>query len=115
MMNKPIFVVKKNEDALHYAGETVFVEGVYQQQDVRMMQVNPTQLFKGHVAIELEDGSLVFLYAPAEDEAIRSKTEIETFENKKVRVKGVISPLIFQEGAVQQAPCLVNVVDIERI
>ena len=106
-------VVHREGDAATYAGQTVYVEGVYEQEDVRMMQVNPPTLLLGHVAVVLDDGCRVFLYPPAQQEARRSKQEIRRFEHKRVRVLGVIYPTIPQEGAVQLAPCLVDIQSIE--
>lgn len=106
-------VVKTETDIDTYAGETVYVEGVYQQEDVRMMQVNPNSLLLGHVVIVLEDSCKVFLYPPMQKEARRSKQEIRRFEHKRVKVLGVIYPAIPQEGAVQNAPCLVDIQSVK--
>jgi len=106
-------VVKTEIDVATYAGKTVYVEGIYQQEDVRMMQVNPKTLLLGHVVVVLDDSCKVFLYPPMQKEARRSKQEIRRFEHKKVKVLGVIYPTIPQEGAVQNAPCLVDIQSVK--
>jgi len=106
-------IVKTEADVAAHAGNTVYVEGVYEQEDVRMMRANPRTLFLGHAVVLLADGCRVFLYAPASEEARRAKEEIRRFEHKKVRVLGSILPTIPQEGAVQNAPCLIDIQSIE--
>lgn len=107
-------VIKTEADIEENAGKTVYIEGIYQQEDVRMMQVNPETLFLGHVVVVLDDGCPVFLYPPATEEARRSQEEIQQFENKKVRVLGLLYPSIPQEGAIQIAPCLTDIQSIVR-
>ena len=106
-------VVKTEADVATYAGKTVYVEGIYEQEDVRMMRLNPETLFLGNVVLVLEDGCRVFLYPPASEEARRPKKEIRRFEHKKVRVLGLLHPTIPQAGAVQMAPCLTDIRPIE--
>jgi hypothetical protein len=104
--------VRLEGDATTFAGQQVIVEGRYQQEDVRMMQVNPPVLHQGHVVLVLDDGSRVFLYPPASRDSLRDPVEIRRFEGRLVRAVGVILPRIPQEGSVQNAPCLVYVVSI---
>lgn len=106
-------VVKTQADVTTFAGQTVYVEGIYEQEDVRMMRVKPETLFAGHAVIVLEDGCRVFLYAPAQAQALRPKQEIRQFEHKNVRALGSILPTIPQAGAVPRAPCLVDIQSIE--
>jgi hypothetical protein len=108
-------IVRNESDVKAYAGAVADVEGIYQQEDVRMMQVDPPVLFRGHVVVVLEDGCKVFLYAPASPDALRSQAEIQAHEHKKVRVRGLLYPTIPQPGAIQVAPCLVDVQSIELI
>jgi hypothetical protein len=110
--NTEIPIVETLADVTRLAGQTVYVEGVYEQEDVRMMQVNPPTSFVGHVVVVLQDGSRVFVYPPADAKARRSKQEIKRFEHRRVRALGVILARIPQEGAVQQAPCLIDVESI---
>jgi len=110
--NDPIPVVTTAADVERLAGQTVHVDGVYEQEDVRMMQVGPPEHL-GHVVLVLADDCRVFLYPPAQPEARRSAEEIERLEHQRVRALGVILPRIPQAGAVQQAPCLIELQSIE--
>ena len=89
------------------------VEGVYEQQDVRMMPVDPAQLFEGHAAVVLSDGTPVYLYPPQKPEARRSATERERFEHRRVRVTGLLYASIPGPGAAIRAPCLADISTIE--
>ncbi len=106
--------VRSAEDVSRRAGGRVAVEGVYEQQDVRMMPVNPDTLFEGHVALVLDDGTQVFLYPPYEEQARRGPEEIRRFEHKRVRVTGLLYPTIPPVGATLMAPCLVDIGSIEE-
>jgi seryl-tRNA(Sec) selenium transferase len=112
MSEAQIPVVKAEAEIAALAGKKAYIEGTYEQEDVRMMRVKPETLFAGHAVVVLEDGCRVFLYPPAQSEARRSKQEIKRFEHKKVRALGVILPTIPQDGAVQKAPCLVEIESI---
>lgn len=102
-------IVRTTADVTRLAGQRVYVEGIYEQEDVRMMQVNPPTLFAGHVVLVLNDGCRVFVNPPAEPAALRSEQEIANFEHRPARALGVILPRIPQEGAIQQAPCLIAI------
>ena len=91
----------------------VVVEGVYEQQDVRMMRVDPDQLFEGHVAVILGDGTPVYLYPPQKPEARRSEAERERFEHQRVRVTGLLYATIPGPGAAIRAPCIADISTIE--
>jgi hypothetical protein len=107
-------LVETEADVAGHAGNLVYVQGVYEQEDVRMMRVNPETLFLGHAVIVLRDGCRVFLYPPGSPEARRPAEEIREFEDTTVRALGVILPVIPQEGAIQNAPCLIDIRSIER-
>jgi hypothetical protein len=108
-------VVASQDDVELHAGGAAVVEGTYEQQDVRMMQANPETLYKGHAAVVLSDGVRVFLYPPQEDEAIRDAAEIERFEHRTVRASGLLLDGNPGEGAVIDAPCLLDVETIELV
>ncbi|MBL8473297.1 MAG: hypothetical protein KF778_04005 [Rhodocyclaceae bacterium] len=107
--------IRCEQDAFTHAGQRAVVEGIYQQEDVRMMQVNPPVLHLGHAVLVLDDGCRVFLYPPASPAALRDAAEIRRCENRRTRASGVILPRIPQDDAVQQAPCLVDVESIEPV
>lgn len=108
-------VVKTESGVAKVAGKTVYVEGTYEQEDVRMMRVNPATVFAGHAVIVLDDARRVFLYPPARAEARRSRQEIQRCEHRRVRALGTILPAIPQAGAVQNAPCLIDIQSIDVI
>lgn len=108
-------IVASQDDVELHAGGTAVVEGTYEQQDVRMMQANPDTLYKGHVAVVLSDGVRVFLHPPQEDEAVRDADEIERFEHRTVRASGLLLDGNPGEGAVIDAPCLLDVETIELV
>lgn len=108
-------IVLNNSDARTYQGKVVYVIGIYKQMDVRMKQINPKVLYKGHASITLQDDYVALLYPPARRKAIRSKEEIEKFENQYVKVKGVIYPFVPQEGNTMMTPCLTEVHSIELL
>jgi hypothetical protein len=101
-------VVKTGDDVAALAGKQVQVEGIYQQQDVRMRPIGQP-VYLGHVAVVLDDETPVFLYPPDAAEARRSADEIQRFDDKRVRVSGLLYPTIPSEDAMLQAPCLVEV------
>jgi len=116
MKERPeIPIIRREEEIELHPGKIVYVEGTYEQEDVRMVQESPKTLFLGHVVVVLEDGCRVFLYPPGRDEALRSKEEIRQFEHKKVSVLGRIYPTIPQDGTIQIAPCLEDIQSIEMV
>jgi hypothetical protein len=108
-------VVTSQEGVDAHGGDYATVEGVYEQQDVRMMQVNPPTLYAGHAAVVLDDGVCVFLEAPQEDAAIRGADEIARFEHRTVRASGLLLAGNPSEGAAIDAPCLTDVASIEPV
>jgi hypothetical protein len=106
-------VVKSRADVKEHARSEVVVEGVYEQHDVRRMKVDPDELLEGHVVLVLADGAKVFLYAPDDDEALRSADERERLEHRNVRAAGLLLSRIPGAGAAVRAPCLVDVTSIE--
>jgi hypothetical protein len=106
-------VVSARADVETHATRYVTVEGVYEQQDVRMKQVDPAELFKGHAAIVLSDGERVYLYPQQDAEAIRPADERERLEHRRVRASGLLLPTNPREGAVITAPCLIDLRSID--
>ena len=113
MDGDPLPVVTAQADVESNATRYVTVEGVYEQQDVRMMQVDPDELFEGHVAIVLSDGERVYLYPQQDAEAIRAADERERFEHRRVRASGLLLPTNPRDGAVITAPCLIEIKSID--
>jgi hypothetical protein len=109
----PLPVVSSGDDVKHHVSTYVSVEGVYEQQDVRMMRVDPEELFEGHAAIVLDDGTRVYLYPQQDPEARRSPEERERFEHRRVRVTGLLFATNPGPGAVIQAPLLADISSIE--
>jgi hypothetical protein len=105
-------VVTSASDVETHAGQRVHVEGTYRQQDVRMRPVDPATLHVGHVAIVLDDGTRVYLYPPEDPEARRPADEIAQFENRRVRVAGVLLPTIPSDNTAIIAPCLLDTGDV---
>ena len=106
-------VVTAEADVESNAGRYVTVEGVYEQQDVRMMQVNPDVQFAGHAAIVLSDGERVFLYPQQDAEAIRPADERARLEHRRVRASGLLLPTNPRDGAVITSPCLIDLKSID--
>ena len=113
MGGDPLPVVTAQTDVESHATRYVTVEGVYEQQDVRMMQVDPAELFEGHAAIVLSDGERVYLYPQQDAEARRPTDERERFEHRRVRASGLLLPTNPREGAVITAPCLIDLKSID--
>src|SRR5687767_8914507 len=108
MGGDPLPVVTAHADVESHATRYVTVEGVYEQQDVRMMQVDPAEQFAGHAAIVLSDGERVYLYPQQDAEAIRPADERERFEHRRVRASGLLLPTNPRDGAVIASPCLID-------
>jgi hypothetical protein len=113
MAGDPPPVVTARADVESHATRYVTVEGVYEQQDVRMMQVDPAELFRGHAAIVLSDGERVYLYPQQDAEAIRPADERGRFEHRRVRASGLLLPTNPRDGAVITSPCLIDLKSIE--
>ena len=113
MTEAPLPVVTSGAEVKQHVSTYVIVEGVYEQQDVRMMRVAPEQLFEGHAAVILGDGTPVYLYPPQKPEARRSAAERERFEHRRVRATGLLYATIPGPGAAIQAPCLGDISTIE--
>lgn len=108
-------IVTSQDDVEQYAGDRATVEGTYEQQDVRMMQAGPEALYRGHAAVVLADGVRVFLHPPQEDAAIRDDDEIARLEHRTVRATGLLLDGNPGEGAVIDAPCLLDIASIELV
>jgi hypothetical protein len=106
-------VIASGDEVKQHVSTYVTVEGVYEQQDVRMMQVDPDQLFEGHAAVILGDGTPVYLYPPQKPEARRSAAERKRFEHRRVRATGLLYANIPGPGAAIRAPCLGDISTIE--
>lgn len=108
-------IIRSMGDIALHANQLVYIEGTYEQQDVRMRKENPSQLYEGHAGIRLSDNYVVFLYPPYDDKAIRDESERKQFSGKSVRVKGTVKPNIPEKGTTLRAPCLTSVDEIVTI
>lgn len=93
--DKPVALTKI--DCGLYDNQVVFVVGIYEEFDTRMMQRNPKVLYKGNAVIRLKDGHQVVLLPPDVKASIRPKSEIKKHRGKLVLVKGIIHPYIPRE------------------
>ncbi len=91
----------------------VVVEGVYEQQDVRMRPPTPEPLYEGHAALVLGDGVKVYLGLQQEPEGLRSAEERERFENQRVRATGLLFATNPGPGTVIDAPLLADISAVE--
>jgi hypothetical protein len=115
MTAEPLPVVASGADVKGHVSTYVVVEGVYEQQDVRMRPPTPEPLYEGHVALILGDGTRVFLYPPQKPEARRSEQERERLEHRTVRATGLLFATIPGPGAAINAPCLADISSIEPV
>ena len=113
MSDAPPPVVASGADVKANVSTYVTVEGVYEQQDVRMRPPTPEPLYEGHVALVLSDGTKVFLYPQQKPEALRSEDERARFDHQRVRATGLLYAKNPGPGAVIDAPCLADVSTIE--
>jgi len=112
--DQPLPLVTSGDEVEQHVSTYVAVEGVYEQQDVRMRPVDPgEQRFEGHVALVLDDGTHVYLYPQQEPEARRSEEERGRFEHRRVRATGLLFATNPGPGTVIDAPCLADISLIE--
>ena len=115
MTDEPLPVVTSGEDVKPHVSTYVTVEGVYEQQDVRMRPPTPEPLYEGHVALVLSDGARVYLYPQQQPEARRSEEERERLEHRTVRATGLLFARNPGPGAAIDAPCLADISSIEPV
>jgi hypothetical protein len=106
-------IVISGDDVRANLSEYVVVEGVYEQQDVRMRPSPPEPLYEGHAALVLDDGVKVYLGLQQEPEALRSAEEREGFENRRVRATGLLFATNPGPGTVIDAPLLADISSVE--
>jgi len=106
-------VVKSSADVEANLSTYVVVEGVYEQQDVRMRPPTPGALYEGHVALVLDDGTHVYLGLQQEPEGRRSVEERERFEHQRVRATGLLFATNPGPGTVIDAPLLSDISSVE--
>ena len=115
MSKIPTVLVKADIEA--NVGEQVHLVGYYTQIDVRM-HPDPPPVYKGHIALVLEDDTNVLLHAVWDTEAKRPAEEIAQFENRKVVAEGLIFPTC-PDGPNNEAnlrlPCLLTVDSINLV
>jgi hypothetical protein len=92
-------------------GARVRLIGAYVQIDARMAAIPPPRHL-GHVAIRLDDGTLVSLLPVWSFDALRPETEIASFEGRDVEVIGVLHAIAPREphgGACPVSPAITDV------
>lgn len=98
--------VRTAADRDHKSGNMVEVFGTYQQiADGKA----PDAHHLGHVAVRLEDGTLIHLQPPWHADAVRSPDEIAKFEGREVVAKGILfaeCPPPPDGRAYPKVPCL---------
>ena len=105
-------MVRTNADVEANLSAYVVVEGVYEQRDVRMRPIGEP-LYEGHVALELDDGTRVYLELQQEPAARRSAEERQRFEHRRVRATGLLFATNPGPGTVIDAPVLADVSAVE--
>lgn len=115
MNDEPLPVVVSGDDVRRNVSTYVVVEGIYEQQDVRMRPPTPEPLYEGHVALTLNDGARVYLFPQQTPEARRSPEERERFDHRRVRATGLLFATNPGPGAVIDAPCLADISSIEPV
>ncbi len=100
-------VVRTNEGIARHAGESALVRGTYVEVDVRQNR-SPPPVLEGHVAIRLDDGTLVMLSPYWHDDVIRPKTERDLMRDGEVIAEGIINMPCPPNpaGANLQIPCI---------
>jgi hypothetical protein len=112
---EPVPIVASGDDVRQHVSTYVVVEGVYEQQDVRMRPPTPEPLYEGHVALILSDGARVYLYPQQKPEARRSEEERERLEHRTVHATGLLFATNPGPGAAIDAPCLADISSIEPV
>jgi hypothetical protein len=90
------------------------VEGTYVEVDMRMRQTPPPRHI-GHAAVQLDDGTLVYLEPPWSKEAIRPPDERRTLTGKRVIATGAVHavcPEPKQPMAHVSGPCITPVENV---
>ena len=98
-------------------GKKVRLQGTYIEVDARRHRVGPPQHI-GFVKIILEDLTRVMLLATWEEDALRPKSEVETYNKTKVEVVGTLygeAPPDPEGGAMQQSPCITDVQALQKV
>ena len=97
-------------------GKRVTVRGIYALIDARKKsEADAADVYDGHVALILEDGTRVLLESIYSPKAIRSEEEIERFAGRVVVATGVLTKLPPPQPDNPQdlvMPCLSDVDDI---
>ncbi len=100
--------VKTSADIAPNNGKHVYVFGKYIEVDVRKRKTDPPY-YAGHVAIQLEDGKLIYLFPPHDKKAIRSQEEIDLYKDQDVIVRGFLAAECRppkEPAAYMKVPCL---------
>lgn len=108
--------MSKEENTLVFNKETTII-GIYKKCILSKKKEAPHQ---GHYKIVLDDNTEVVLLPPYEQEAKRSAEEVEQYEGKKVKVKGIIEeetyleePSLDYESLTVDVPCFVSITSIQ--
>lgn len=114
--NTKLVEVKTVADIKATSGQVAAVVGTYVEVDVRKRQSEPP-VYKGHAAVRLADGTMVFLSPAWSQDAIRPREEIDAYKDKQVAVLGVVvesCPPDPSGGASLIGPCVTMVMGVDR-
>lgn len=112
-MSDELPIVTSGDELRANLSEYVVVEGVYEQQDVRMRPSPTEPRYEGHAALVLDDGLKVYLGIQQEPEGRRSAEERERFEHQRVRATGLLFATNPGPGTVIDAPLLADISAVE--
>lgn len=106
-------------DITKHEGKSVTVTGVYMKSK---LAVKPDfSAFSGRYKLVVNDSIEIVILPPHDNASIRSKEEVEQFENKRVRITGTISthtylekPSLDNSSQTVSIPCFTSVEKIEH-
>ena len=105
--------VQTGQDIEKHAGRSALVRGTYVEVDVRKAQT-PPPVHAGHVAVRLDDGTLVMLGSLGGPNDTRTEKERKELADKEVIAQGILFQTCppMAPGASLQIPCLSPVLSV---
>ena len=105
--------VQTGQDIEKHAGRSALVRGTYVEVDVRKAQT-PPPVHAGHVAVRLDDGTLVMLGSLGGPNDTRTEKERKELADKEVIAQGILFQTCppMTPGASLQIPCLSPVLSV---
>ncbi|MEO1208791.1 MAG: hypothetical protein AAFX78_04530 [Cyanobacteria bacterium J06638_20] len=113
-MNSSIPFVRTQEDLSRFHGQQVVAIGRYTALARPTKGVGRKALPKDRAVIQLDDGTRVYLEPLDSPNSQRSSKEIQLFDRKPVRVRGIAYKLMPSKGQSLIAPCIGKVIDIRE-